>query len=104
MKDEFMQSHSKIKKANKYVIFATSNGKPVLEWGGCYFGINQITGQYDIYYLGLLPVRKTTGVELYFFYGGNILEFPSESTQQREFDWTWSYLAIPLKELSHDKV
>ena len=80
MKQFFAKSHSKIKKANKYVIFDTSDGKPILEWGGCYFGINQVTGQYDIYYLGLLPVLKVTGVEIYFFYGGNILEFPSEST------------------------
>jgi hypothetical protein len=79
MDEFFAGSHSKIKTANKYVIFDTSNGKPILEWGGCYFGINQVTGQYDIYYLGLLPVRKVTGVELYFFYGGNILEFPSEA-------------------------
>ena len=54
--------------------------------------------------MGLLPVLKPTGVELYFFYGGNILEFPSETNNQKEFDWTWTYLALPLKELSHDKV
>lgn len=82
MKPFFSSNNSKVKKANKYVIFSTCNGKPILEWGGCYFGINQISGQYDIHYLGLLPVLKTTGVELYFFYGGNILEFPNETDRK----------------------
>jgi hypothetical protein len=79
MKAYFTPNNSMVKKANKYVIFSTSTGKPILEWGGCYFGINATSGTYDIYYLGLLPVLKPTGVELYLFYGGNILEFPNET-------------------------
>jgi hypothetical protein len=49
-------------------------------------------------------VRKASGVVyLYFFYGGNILEFPSDSSLQREHDWTLSYLSIPLSELSQNE-
>lgn len=44
MKPYFSSNNSKVKKANKYVIFDTSNGNPILEWGGCYFGINAISG------------------------------------------------------------
>ena len=40
MKPFFNKNNSKMKKATKYVIFCTGNGKPILEWGGCYFGIN----------------------------------------------------------------
>jgi hypothetical protein len=81
-KQYWVKTPGKVKKAIKYVIFNTENGKPVFEWGGCYFGINTVTGQYDIYHLGFLPVLKPEGVELYLFYGGNILEFPSENDSQ----------------------
>ena len=103
MKPYFSSNNSKVKKANKTVIFDTSNGKPIFEWGGCYFGIDAKSGQYDIYYMGLLPVFRPTGVELYFFYGGDILDFPSETNAQKEYDWTWSYLPLKLKELGQDK-
>jgi hypothetical protein len=44
MKQFFQTSHSKIKRAQKYVIFETSTGRPILEWGGCYFGIDKSSG------------------------------------------------------------
>jgi hypothetical protein len=44
MKPYFASNNSKVKKANKYVIFDTANGKPILEWGGCYFGIDTASG------------------------------------------------------------
>ena len=69
-----------MKRANKYVIFNTATGLPILEWGGCYFGINQLSGTYDIYHLGLLPVWHPTGTVIYFFYGGKILDYTSDTT------------------------
>lgn len=73
------------KKAIKYVIFEIETGKIVLEWGGVYFQINEETGQYDTYHLGMLPVHVHSGErgnQLAFFYGGKFLEFSEDNEEQ----------------------
>lgn len=53
----FNELKGRKKKAIKYVVFEVQTGKVVLEWGGVYFGINESTGQYDLYHLGMLPIH-----------------------------------------------
>jgi hypothetical protein len=91
----FNEGKGRKKKALKYVIFEVHTGKVVLEWGGVYFGINQQTGQYDLYHLGMLPVHMKPANQLCFFFAGKLLEFPGEGEEQLDFDWTLAHAHFP---------